>query len=55
MRFAIRVFLFLVLLLLLGIVWLQCGLNPRKPAEVPEAQSPDEAISEYRQLLNNLN
>jgi hypothetical protein len=56
-RFTIRDALWFTVFLALGVAWFYCSWTPwsEKPAVKYDTRPPDEAISEYRQLLNNLN
>jgi hypothetical protein len=56
-RFTIRDVLWLTVLLALSVGWFyySWSLWIERPAVEHDTRPPDEAISEYRQLLNNLN
>jgi len=56
-RLTIRNLLWLAVFLALGLAWFYYSwrLSIGTPAARHDSRPPDEAISEYRQLLNNLN
>jgi hypothetical protein len=56
-RFTIRDVLWLTVFLALGVAWFyySWSLWIGKPMAEHDTRPPDEVISEYRQLLNNLN
>jgi hypothetical protein len=57
MRFSIRKLLCLAAFVALAAAWFYGSwrLSIEKPPDKREMPPPDEAISEYRELLNNLN